>query len=125
MTLEKCTLIAPFYCSENEKIVEVAKKLRASTLRQVFVVDTANQPIGIISTTDMNNRIVAEGKDPKALKAKDIMSKPVELFKKNDDILEVYRKMKDKRRLICAVMDGKKFIGMITLGEVVKGLAEH
>jgi CBS domain-containing protein len=125
MTLEKCTLIEPFQCQEDEAIVEVAKKLRTCTLRQIFVTDSMGKPIGVISTTDMNNRIVAEGKDPTTLKARDIMTTPIETFQKTDDAMQVYKEMKEKKRLLCAVMDGEKFIGMVTLGETLKCVAER
>ena len=100
MNLKNCTLIEPFFCNEGDTVIEVAKKLRTSTLRQLFVVEN-NQPVGVISTTDINNRVVAEGKDPHNLQAKDIMSKPIELFQITDNVIEVYKKMKEKKRLIC------------------------
>ena len=80
--ISKCTLIEPFYCKEDDSVVEVAKKLRGTTIRQIFVVDEKTYPVGLISTTDINNRVVAEGKDPKKMKAKEIMSKTIDIFKK-------------------------------------------
>ncbi|MFC1801767.1 CBS domain-containing protein, partial [Nanoarchaeota archaeon] len=75
---------------------------------------------------DINNRVVAEGKDPKELKAQDIMSKPIEVFQKDEDITKVYKNMRDNKRIMCAVVDeNKKFIGMITIGEALNCLAQH
>ncbi len=121
--LERCTLIEPFYCQENDTIVDVAKKLRTSTLRQIFVVNDQTYPVGVISTTDINNRVVAEGKDASSLRAKDIMSIPIEVYDVRMDAGEVYREMRDRRRMMCAVVDQGKFIGMVTLGEVFKNIA--
>lgn len=123
--ISKCTLIEPFYCKEDDTVVEVAKKLRGSTIRQIFVVDGKNYPIGLISTTDINNRVVAEGKDPKKIKAKEIMSKTVDVFKKDEEIAKVYKEMRDHKRLMSAIIDEKKkFIGMLTIGEALNCLAQ-
>lgn len=123
--ISKCTLIEPFYCKEDDAVVEVAKKLRGSTIRQIFVVNEKNYPVGLISTTDINNRVVAEGKDPKKMKAKEIMSKTIDIFKKDEEVTTVYKEMRDHRRLMCAIVDEKKkFIGMLTLGEALNCLAQ-
>ncbi|MEK6901813.1 MAG: CBS domain-containing protein [Nanoarchaeota archaeon] len=121
--LERCTLIEPFYCGENDSVIDVAKKLRTSTLRQLFVVNEQKYPVGVISTTDINNRVVAEGKDPHSLQAKDIMSKPIEVYDIHMDATDVYREMRDRKRLMCAVVDRETFMGMVTLGEVFKHVA--
>lgn len=121
--LERCTLIEPFYCGENDTVVEVAKKLRTSTLRQLFVANEQKYPVGMISTTDINNRVVAEGKDAHSLKAKDIMSKPIEVYDVHMEAADVYREMRDRKRMMCAVVDHEVFIGMVTLGEVFKHVA--
>ena len=41
----------------------LVEKLKAIILRHIFVVNKENYPIGIISISDINDRVVAEGKD--------------------------------------------------------------
>lgn len=113
--LKECVLIEPFKCDEDDSIVAVAKKLRSSKIRHIFVVDSKDYPIGIISTTDINNRAVAEGKDPNKVAAKDIMSKPIEVYDIEEEALKVYRSMAKNKRLLCAVTKNKKFVGMLSI----------
>ena len=121
--LNECALIEPFMVDANDSVVEVAKHLRDSILRQVFVVDSEKKPLGLISTTDMNNRVCAEGKDPTSLKASDIMSSPIELCTMDDDAQKIYKDMTSKKRMLCAVIDEKGCMkGMITIGELLKGI---
>ena len=120
--MKDCTLIGAFKCSEEESIIDVAKKLRGINLRHIFVVDKSDFPVGIISVIDINNRVVALGKDPKELKAKDIMSKPIEIYDLEDDVQAVYDKMIEKMRVMCAVTKDKKMIGIITIHQLLKKL---
>lgn len=121
MKIKDCILIEAFKCDKEETIVETAKKLRGMTLRHIFVVDN-DYPIGIISVMDMNNRVVAEGKNPNELKAKDIMSSPIEVQDVEDDVEDVYKKMIDKKRVMCAVVKKNKMIGIVTLHQILKKL---
>ncbi len=120
MQVKDCVLIEPFTCNEDENVVEVAKKLRTTTLRHIFVVNKEMQPTGIISVIDINNRVVAEAKDAKTLKAKDIMSKPVDIININDDVLTVSKTMMEKHRMMNPVVKDNKMVGIITLAELLK-----
>ncbi len=120
MNIKDCVLIEPFTCKEDEAIVEVARKLRSTTLRHIFVVNNENFPTGIISVIDVNNRIVAEGKDPTKLKARDVMTKPVDIIDINDDVGSVSKNMLAKNRVMGPVVNNNKMIGIITLHQVLK-----
>ena len=115
-------LIEPSSCRKNDTAVEVASKLKGSMQRHIYVVDESNYPVGIISTTDINNRIVAEGKDPRRLDACDIMSSPIEVYDIEHDPIEMYKDMMSNKRLTCAVIEGDKFKGIITLNRLVTAI---
>ena len=68
MLVKNCTLIKPLYCKKNTNVVEAAKILRDNQQRRIIVVDDKEHPIGIISTTDMSNKVVAGNKDASKLK---------------------------------------------------------
>ena len=122
MKIRNCVLIEPFTCKKTDSVTHVAKKLRDITLKHVFVVDEHDHPVGIISMTDINNRVVAEGLDPKMLKAENIMSKPIDLFDLNDDIESSCKKMIGKKHVMGAVTDNGKMKGIITVHQLIKNL---
>ena len=122
MQVKDCVLIEAFKCNEEESVVDVAKKLREYTLRHIFVVNDEDYPVGLISVTDINNRIVAEGKNPNELKEKDIMTKPVDVIDESDDIKEVYKTMLEKNRVMNPVVKDKKIVGMITIHQLIKNI---
>lgn len=119
MQVKECVLIEPYICNEEDTIVDVAQKLRKTTLRHIFVVNKESYPVGVISVIDINNRVVAEAKDPKALKAKDIMSKPVEVFKTEDDVKTVAEQMMKNNRVMNPVIKDNKMVGIITINEAL------
>ena len=121
MQVKDCTLIRPLYCKKEMNVVEVAKTLKQHKQRRIIVVDDNEFPIGIISTTDINNRVVAEGKDASKLKALDIMTSPIfltcDIYDKLDDI---FSKMVEHESYFCPVTKDKKIYGVLTYGELIK-----
>ena len=68
-----------------QKIAKKMVKFRVGSI----IVTKKNKPVGIITETDINKRVVAPAKNPKKIKAKDIMSSPIVHVKPKDDISEV------------------------------------
>lgn len=120
--IKEIQLIEPLSCTAKESAVDVAKKLKESIQRHIYVLEK-NYPIGIISTTDINNKIVAEGKDPNKVVAKDVMSTPIEVHDVNDDETEVYKEMVEKKRLTCAIVENKKFVGILSINRLINHIA--
>ncbi len=122
MKIKDCFLIEAFKCSENESVIDVAKKLKYISLRHIFVVDDKDYPVGIISLIDINNRIVAQGLSPKNLKAKDIMSKPIEVADVEDEVNDFYKRLISKNYVMSPVTKDKKMAGIITIHQLIKKL---
>ena len=120
MQIKECILIEPYTCEEGDTVIEVSRKLRQTTLRHIFVVDKEMRPVGIISVIDINNRVVAEGKDAKVLKAGDIMTSPVDIVQFTDDVELVTKAMLDKKRSMNPVVRDNKMVGIITINELAR-----
>jgi len=71
-------------CRENNNVLEVSRILRDTQRRHLIVLDENDKPKGIISTVDLNNRVLAEEKEPKDLLAKDVMSESIEVVSLED-----------------------------------------
>ena len=121
MQVKECTLIRPLHCDEGTNVVEAAKILKDNRQRRVIVVDENKHPIGIISTTDINNRVVAENKDASRLKARDVMTSPIYLTcDENDDLNDIFKKMVEHESFFCPVTKEGKLYGILTYGEMIK-----
>ena len=60
----------------NTTVLEAAKIMKIRSIGNVIVVQK-DQPIGILTESDIIKKVVADGKDAEELKVKDVMSKPV------------------------------------------------
>ena len=126
MIVKNCTLIKPLKCSLNSSIADVARILKKEKQRRIIVIDENEYPVGIISTTDMSNRVVAENRDASKLTANEIMTTPVYLVcDMDDDLNEIFRKMVHHETFFVPVTQNGKLHGILTYGELLKHAQEQ
>lgn len=118
--ISECYLIEAFVCKEEETISEVAKKLKKYAQRHIYVINKENKPTGIISITDILDKIVILGKDASKIKAKEIMNKGIIVYEDNADVKSAYKKMLEKSVVSCAITQKGKMVGILSLKEAVK-----
>ncbi|MEK6903199.1 MAG: CBS domain-containing protein [Nanoarchaeota archaeon] len=119
--IKECTLFEALQCKEGDSVVDIAKKFKEYAVRYMYVTNVQDQLLGVISLSDINNRVVAEGKDPNALKAKDIMTKNLKAFDDQISEHEAYKQCIREGRTACPVTSKGKLVGVIT----VQSLLNH
>src|SRR5579875_813900 len=102
-------------------IKEVASLMKEKKVGSV-IVKKDNNPIGIITERDVLYKVVAEGKDPSKVKAKEIMSSPLITVDKETDLEEVLKIFKEKGIRRLPVKEGDKIVGIITLRSIIGDL---
>ena len=118
--IAECYLIEPFTCKKEDKISEVAKRLKKYAQRHIYVIDNDNKPVGIISVTDILDKIVIAGKNAAEFKAKDIMNTGIIVHDDHDEVKVAYKEMVDKGVVSCVVTQKGKIIGSLSLKEAVQ-----
>ena len=83
------------------------------------VVDNG-QLVGMISERDYTRKISLKGKSSKQTPVREIMTEEVVTVNTGDTISACMRVMTDSRIRHLPVMEGKKMIGLISLGDLVK-----
>ena len=125
MFVKNCTLIKPLSCKKETSVVEAAKILKENKQRRIIVVDENEFPIGIISTTDISNRFVAENKNTSKLMAQDIMTVPIHLTCDfNDNLNGIFKKMVEHESFSCPVIKDNRLYGVLTYAELIKRVHE-
>ena len=73
---------------------------------------------GIITARDIAIRVVAEGKDPNAVRVEEVASTEVQTISPDDPADEVVRRMRDNaiRRLL--VIEGERPVGIVSLADL-------
>tara|TARA_R110002049_G_scaffold205679_1_gene376177 strand:+ start:78 stop:1994 length:1917 start_codon:yes stop_codon:yes gene_type:complete len=118
----------PLKCTIKSTIKEAAIKMSAQKIGCIVVVDDACLPIGIITNSDIKNKI-ATGLFSIDTSVKEIMSSPVITQSKNLTVLDAQLQMiKHKVGHVCITADGtsnSKLIGILTNHDVLASLGNN
>ena len=114
-------------CREDDTALEVSKIMRDTQRRHLVVLDKEDKPVGVVSAVDINNRIVAEEKDPKASKAKEIMTGDLKVVSVEDSYDKAYELMTGLGTYSIPVVKDGKMLGLLefTRAFKIKNLGEE
>lgn len=107
----------------NRTVQAAAKEMVKHRVGSIIVVKN-KKPIGIITETDINKKIVALGKDPRKLKVEDIMSSPIVFSSPYDDITVAVEKMEKHKIKRIPVVDRGKIVGILTNTDIARASPE-
>jgi CBS domain-containing protein len=116
----------PACCTLNTTLDEVAKLMAYNDCGEIPVVDTADQPVGVITDRDIVCRVVAEGKNPSAYTVEHYMSQPVVTVRADAPLEEVVATMeKHQIRRVPVVDDRGCCAGIIAQADIAWTEGEH
>jgi len=118
--IKKEHLIDAVICREDDDVFEVSRILRDTQRRHLTVLDKQDKPVGVISTVDINNRVVAEEKQPKKLKAKEIMTKNVKTVSIEGTYEEAFQTMAAIGTYSIPVVREGKLLGLLEFNMAFK-----
>lgn len=110
-TIKQVKILPIITVKLNDNVVAVAKKLHDFQERRIFVVNEKKSPAGIISVVDINDRVVAKGKNPKTTKAKDIMSYPLKL------VLDINTSLEEAKKMM--IHNNNYYVPVVSKGKLV------
>ncbi len=82
--------------------------------------------IGMVTDRDIVVRGLANGRDPKTLTARDVMTKGVVWCREDEDLDDATRTMELKQiRRLPVINRGKRMVGMLSLGDISEACDEE
>lgn len=111
----------PATSTPETDLQKVAKQMMDHNVGLIPIIDNKDtmKVIGVVSDRDIALRCVAEGKNPRDMKAEDVMSKPVVVVSQDDDLQNVARMMEQhKVRRIPVVDDEGKVCGIVAQADI-------
>ena len=122
--IEKNKLLDAIVCGEEDTILEESQILRDTQTRHILVLNKEKHPIGVISTVDINNRVVAEKKDPSKTKASDIMTKSIATIDLNSSYDDAYKKMIEIGTYSLPVTEKGELVGLLDFNRLFRKAGE-
>lgn len=109
----------PACCTPTTTLEQVAKMMAQNDCGEIPVIDSSDQPIGVVTDRDIVCRIVAEGKNPIAYTAEMCMSQPVVTVRSDAPLAEVVSIMeKHQIRRVPVVDERGGCAGIISQADV-------
>ena len=118
---------SPACCTADTPLREVAQMMVQNDCGCIPVVENedSKKPIGMITDRDITTRVVAEGKNPKDLTAKDAMTSEVVSVTPDTSIEDCCNLMEERQiRRIAVVDNSGSCCGMIAQADIANNASE-
>jgi CBS domain-containing protein len=109
----------PLMVAPSISIVEAAKLMRKRKIGSVIVVEK-EQPVGILTESDILRKVVAEGMDAASIKVATVMSTPIIVADPYISIEQAMRTMGKCNIRRLPIVEGGKLIGIITHRDITR-----
>ena len=114
----------PVKIEPNALIIEAAKLMRDKNIGSVIVVEK-QKVLGIVTERDLVRRVLAENRDLKTVKMREIMSKPVFSISPEEEVVNAAHIMRQRGLRRVVVMDKEALIGIITTNDIVGNMKHN
>lgn len=109
---------------ENDTLEVAARQMRDQIVGALPVCGEDNRLKGMVTDRDIIVKCLAEGQDPKTMKASDLAEgKPVTIGA-DDSIEEALQTMKEHKVRRLPVIDGHDLVGMLAQADVARNLKD-
>ena len=113
-----------FAIVESKSVLDAAKYLREKQVRSAGVVDAAGKLIGVVSQSDISDKVAAENKCPAWSNVTEIMTRDLVTVSPEvtfDDCLRLMEQHGVYHLLILG--EGQKYLGMLSVSDLLKVMA--
>jgi CBS domain-containing protein len=108
----------------NETVYDAIKKMSDLNIGALLVLNDEKLE-GIISERDYRNKVILQGRTSASTPVRDIMVSPVYCVNSTDHINTCMKLMTDKKIRHLPVVDDGKLAGVVSIGDVVKGIIDE
>jgi len=106
--------------SKDQSVREALILMSEKNIGAIIIVDNNDFPIGIFSERDYARKIVLKGKSSKDTLLDEVMTKELITVTRDYKIDQCMEVMSEKRIRHLPVLENKKIVGIISIGDVLK-----
>lgn len=110
----------------NDTVQVVAQRMNSRNVGTLVVVDSSDQPIGLITDRDLTIRVLAEGRDGTQVIVDEVMTQDISVVDEDCPIEAALEAMRAGPFRRVPVVDKKgKLVGLLSIDDVLDLLAEE
>ena len=106
--------------SKDQSVMQALILMSEKNIGAIIIVDNNDFPIGIFSERDYARKIVLKGKSSKDTLLDEVMTKELITVTRDYKIDQCMEIMNEKRIRHLPVLENKKIVGIISIGDVLK-----
>ena len=106
--------------SKDQSVMQALILMSEKNIGAIIIVDNNDFPIGIFSERDYARKIVLKGKSSKETLLDEVMTKELITVTRDYKIDQCMEIMSEKRIRHLPVLENKKIVGIISIGDVLK-----
>ena len=106
--------------SKDQSVRQALVLMSEKNIGAIIIVDNNDFPIGIFSERDYARKVILKGKSSKDTLLDEVMTKELITVTRDYKIDQCMEIMNEKRIRHLPVLENKKIIGMISIGDVLK-----
>jgi signal-transduction protein with cAMP-binding, CBS, and nucleotidyltransferase domain len=115
---------AIFSIEPDEPVLE-AIRLMADRYVGALLVMKGDELVGIVSESDYDRKVILKGRSSADTPVSQIMSSPVITVSLTNSVQECMQLMTSRRLRHLPVVEGRKVVGMVSIGDLVKAVMEE
>jgi len=106
--------------SKDQSVMQALILMSEKNIGAIIVVDNNDFPIGIFSERDYARKIILKGKSSKDTLLDEVMTKELITITRDYKVEQCMEIMNEKRIRHLPVLENKKIVGIISIGDVLK-----
>ena len=106
--------------SKDQSVMQALVLMSEKNIGAIIIVDNNDFPIGIFSERDYARKIILKGKSSENTLLDEVMTKELITINKDYKIDQCMEIMNEKRIRHLPVLENKKIVGIISIGDVLK-----
>ena len=106
--------------SKDQSVMQALILMSEKNIGAIIIVDNKDFPIGIFSERDYARKIILKGKSSKDTLLDEVMTKELITVTRDYKIDQCMEIMNEKRIRHLPVLENKKIVGIISIGDVLK-----
>jgi CBS domain-containing protein len=107
-------------CSKDQSVRQALILMSENNIGAIIIVDHNNFPIGIFSERDYARKVILKGKSSNDTLLEEVMTKELITVTRDYKVDQCMKIMNEKRIRHLPVIENKKIIGIISIGDVLK-----